>query len=209
MVKERIEHDFWISDYFSANRAINFANIPFWVSASVKGALLAATRNDNADKTQNVSIDPAHALAAGLAVSAGRVMLNYVERISGAEIGSINKTVNILNDKIVTLKPEINIGRHDEPLRCAPALDSCQKKCLIEAIGFGSLLAMESLIFGGVAVAILYGDYCYEQCFCQHCTGTERDKRCNPSSSSGKLGGREVLGQFSSASSNRINRIMR
>jgi len=47
-------------------------NIPYWVSASVQGALLAATRNDNADKTQNVSIDPAHALAAGIAVAACR-----------------------------------------------------------------------------------------------------------------------------------------
>jgi len=82
MVKERIEHDFWISGYFSANRAINFANIPYWVSASVQGALLAATRNDNADKTQNVSIDPAHALASSLAVAASRVMLGFVQRIT-------------------------------------------------------------------------------------------------------------------------------
>jgi hypothetical protein len=61
------------SDYFNANAAINYANIRFWVSSSIQGALLAATRNRNNDKTQNVSIDPAHALAAGLAVSAGRV----------------------------------------------------------------------------------------------------------------------------------------
>ena len=68
------------SGYFNANRAINFANIPYWVSASVQGALLAATRNDNADKPQNVSIDPAHALASSLAVAASRVMLNYISR---------------------------------------------------------------------------------------------------------------------------------
>lgn len=55
-------------------------NIPYWVSASVQGALLAATRNDNADKPQNVSIDPAHALASSLAVAASRVMLNYISR---------------------------------------------------------------------------------------------------------------------------------
>jgi hypothetical protein len=74
------------SDYFKANAAINYANIRFWVSSSIQSALLAATRNRNNDKSQNVSIDPAHALATGLAVSAGRVMLGFVQRRAQTEI---------------------------------------------------------------------------------------------------------------------------
>jgi hypothetical protein len=86
------------SDYFNANAAINYANIRFWVSSSIQGALLAATRNRNNDKSQNVSIDPAHALAAGLAVSAGRVMLGFVQRRTKIYFENAKLHLEKLND---------------------------------------------------------------------------------------------------------------
>jgi hypothetical protein len=194
------------SDYFNANAAINYANIRFWVSSSIQGALLAATRNRNNDKSQNVSIDPAHALAAGLSVSAGRVMLNYIERIQNASIWLVNWHLFAIRKNVYgQQKPVIDIGRHDEPEVCAEAYDSCKKACAVAAGALGGEIAGATLGWGliaGIAIAFAAASWCIDQCYCEYCKGTKRDKFCEP-------GGKKRVGQGWSVAGNSINNLHR
>jgi hypothetical protein len=125
----RYDYEYWINivespgdwaSYLNANQDINYAEVPYWVAAAMEGALLAATRNDIEDVNENVSIDPAHSLATGIATVAMKIMYNLLPRMQA-------KTINALLDLADQLDNPENRMAEMEPAKSACGCGT--KKC--------------------------------------------------------------------------------
>ncbi len=70
--------------YFSSNAAINYANIPYWVEASMVGALCGANKGSSfglVDPPRVVGVDLVAALSGSVGLAAGKVMYQWIPRI--------------------------------------------------------------------------------------------------------------------------------
>jgi len=87
----RSSYDYWISQvkniettpwsiYFDGNVAIDMANIPFWVSASMFGSQFNFYQN-NANDSEAVSFALYTALGGALVVGAGKVIFGWVSKV--------------------------------------------------------------------------------------------------------------------------------
>jgi hypothetical protein len=99
----RSDYAYWIakvetpgdwSTFFSTRDAVNYANIPHWVAASVAGTLMGARRNEINEPAQFVSISTPDGLASGLAVTAMKVVFKLMPRLQTDLIGRILQLVN-------------------------------------------------------------------------------------------------------------------
>ncbi len=89
-------HAYWIAEigdsgsawytYFNSNAAVNIANVPYWVSAAMEGTIYYCFKSSyfTGEKEAPKMAGPnfVTALAASLAVGAGKVILGWVPKVS-------------------------------------------------------------------------------------------------------------------------------
>jgi len=71
------------SPFLNSNYAVNYANLSFWVSASMEGALIYANRALPTLPPVNTAVDIIAATVSGVSLVAGKVIFGWVPKVKG------------------------------------------------------------------------------------------------------------------------------
>ncbi len=94
--------------YFNSNAAVNIANVPFWVSATMQATIYFCFKGDyftgEAEPPKMAGPDFVTALTASLAVGAGKVIYGWVQKLKLTAINNFNP----INGKIASVGNSCN-----------------------------------------------------------------------------------------------------
>ena len=83
--------------YINANTAINYANIPYWVSAAMEGALLGYCEFTALDPERIPGRQILCMLACAASIGAGKVIFNLLPRVQSLNLSLNTQSVGVFN----------------------------------------------------------------------------------------------------------------